>query len=585
MDINLDMPKFYSPEEALQRLRDMSSEESEGETSTNPDHEILSSESDQVSDSTSSISLECSSEESSSEDEPDISRHSNTSNQAVSVHRYKSADGHQWNKISSHQQSMQTGRRQSENVLRKTPGPTAYACRRIEDGSFKSAFSLFVDSDIVSHIKHCTDIEAARVRKQDGWSVTVAEIHQFIGILYLKGVLLHKNTPILQLWSKQWGLKCITSVMSRKRFLEIMRYMRFDQRSTRSHRLKTDKFALVNDIFEPFRVNLTKCYNPHESVTIDEQLFPCKARCPFTQYIAQKPDKFGIKFWLAADVKSKYLLNAYPYTGKDSSRPAQIQLGEHVTLQLMTPYMNCGLNVTTDSFFTSLSLANKLLAKRTTLVGTLRQNRREIPENIKDFKNKAVALYSSTIMQEQTSKITITAYKAKATKSVFLLSSVHKKDIAIDEGVKKKPEPVLYYNNTKYGVDILDQMARYHTTKIGSRRWPMQVFFNILDLAAINARIVYKEVVKVEISRRNFLIKLGEQLTGRNQDEDAPNVQQDEATGDSTPSESFDKKRRKCQIRLCKNNLGSYVCRSCKKVACGKCTAQKFTERICKKCK
>ena len=47
-------------------------------------------------------------------------------------------------------------------------------------------------------------------------------------------------------------------------------------------------------------------------LTIDEQLFPCKTRCPFIQYMANKPDKFGIKFWLLADAQSKYLCNGKP---------------------------------------------------------------------------------------------------------------------------------------------------------------------------------------------------------------------------------------------------------------------------------
>ena len=33
--------------------------------------------------------------------------------------------------------------------------------------------------------------------------------------------------------------------------------------------------------------------------------------------MANTPDKFGLKLWLAAGVKSKYLLNAIPYLGKE----------------------------------------------------------------------------------------------------------------------------------------------------------------------------------------------------------------------------------------------------------------------------
>ena len=45
-----------------------------------------------------------------------------------------------------------------------------------------------------------------------------------------------------------------------------------------------------------------------------------------------KPDKFGIKFWMAAVVKTKYMLHSFPYTGKDDSRPAGVTLGEHIVL-------------------------------------------------------------------------------------------------------------------------------------------------------------------------------------------------------------------------------------------------------------
>ena len=30
-----------------------------------------------------------------------------------------------------------------------------------------------------------------------------------------------------------------------------------------------------------------------------------------------KPDKFGIKFWMAADEKTKYMMNSFSYKGKD----------------------------------------------------------------------------------------------------------------------------------------------------------------------------------------------------------------------------------------------------------------------------
>jgi len=49
-----------------------------------------------------------------------------------------------------------------------------------------------------------------------------------------------------------------------------------------------------------------------------------------------KPDKFGIKFWVLAEVQSKYCLNMALYLGKDNSRVDS--LGTHVVMTLMQRY-------------------------------------------------------------------------------------------------------------------------------------------------------------------------------------------------------------------------------------------------------
>ena len=41
---------------------------------------------------------------------------------------------------------------------------------------------------------------------------------------------------------------------------------------------------------------------------------------------------------------------------------------------------------------------------------------------------------------------------------------------------KSNPETVKFYNSTKFGVDVLDQMARRYTVNAAPRRWPVQFF-------------------------------------------------------------------------------------------------------------
>ena len=117
--------------------------------------------------------------------------------------------------------------------------------------------------------------------------------------------------------------------MSRRDFTKILRYIRFDNRNQRSQLLQTDKFALGSAVWYRFIENSQNCFKPGAYITVDEQLFPSKARCRFTQYMPNKPQKFGIKFWLASDVETKYVVNGFPYLGKDETRNASTHSMSH----------------------------------------------------------------------------------------------------------------------------------------------------------------------------------------------------------------------------------------------------------------
>ena len=61
----------------------------------------------------------------------------------------------------------------------------------------------------------------------------------------------------------------------------------------------------------------------------------------------QKSAKFGIKFWMVCDTTTSFVLRAFPYVGREER---EVGLGEQVTLSLMEPYKNMGLNVITGNF-------------------------------------------------------------------------------------------------------------------------------------------------------------------------------------------------------------------------------------------
>lgn len=126
---------------------------------------------------------------------------------------------------------------------------------------------------------------------------------------------------------------------------------------------------------------------------------------------------------------------------------------------IISPSHTVGRNITMDNFFTSVPLAVKLLKNNLTIVGTLRQNKPDIPPIMKPYKLRE--LPSSEFGFH--GNMTMVSYVQKKGKAVVLLSTMHDDKAVDDSSQKKKPEVILYYNKTKGGVDTMDQMISNYT--------------------------------------------------------------------------------------------------------------------------
>lgn len=90
------------------------------------------------------------------------------------------------------------------------------------------------------------------------------------------------------------------------------------------------------------------------------------------------------------------------------------------------------------------------------------------------------------------------------------MSSMHSNN-TIHEGTGK-PEIIMEYNRSKSGVDTMDQMLGNYTCKRKTRRWPLAMFFNLVDLSALAAYVLYSETQGTNNSRRSFLIPLANDM-------------------------------------------------------------------------
>ena len=137
-----------------------------------------------------------------------------------------------------------------------------------------------------------------------------------------------------------------------------------------------------------------------------------------------------------------------------------------------------------------------------TLLGTVRANRREIPKELKSTNNRT--RFSSKFAFHENGDAVIVSYIPKKKKNVILLTSGNYRDTT-DNTEKKKPHIILQYNNIKCGVDTVDQMVTHYSTKMASRRWPLAVFCNILDIAMLNAYVLWREIDSNKFSRFSFI--------------------------------------------------------------------------------
>lgn len=172
------------------------------------------------------------------------------------------------------------------------------------------------------------------------------------------------------------------------------------------------------------------------------------------------------------------------------------------------PIHGTNRNVTTDNWFTSVPLADIMLSKQLTIVGTLRKNKKEIPPAFLPNRTKEVKSSEFAFDNEKT----LVSFTPRKGKSVILLSTMHYTKSITEKG---KPEIIDFYNHTKGGVDTFDQMVHTYTTARKTRRWPLRYFYGMLDQAGINALILFTSANNINVEkykRRKFLFDLGMQL-------------------------------------------------------------------------
>lgn len=420
-----------------------------------------------------------------------------------------------WRKTSNEPRNVRT---RSENLVIRLPGPKGEARTK---STAIDCFNLFINNTVVRIIVTSTNIYINALkerfdRERDARCTNAVEIRAFLGILLLSGTLGSNRKKTKQIWdnTKGSGVESCYLAMSEKRFHFLLRCLRFDDVTDRQQRKELDRLAPIRELFEHMVQSFKSFFTPSEYCTLDEQLVAFRGKCPFRMYIPKKPARYGIKVYALVCAKSMYTMNLEVYAGSQPNGPYKISnSSEDVTLRMVEPISQTNRNVTTDNWFTSIPLSEKLLNDhKLTIVGTIKSTRIGVPPELKPNPNRIIK--SSYFAFHK--KKTLVSYCPKRNKAVVLLSTMHH-DEAIDEdsGTDKKPEIVTMYNKTKIGVDVVDQMCAKYNVARNTRRWPMVIFFDLLNVSAINAYCIFKynsPNLPEKVLRREFLQSIAWEL-------------------------------------------------------------------------
>ncbi|CAI6348589.1 unnamed protein product [Macrosiphum euphorbiae] len=385
-------------------------------------------------------------------------------------------------------------------------------------------FKLFFDDDILYTFKTQSELYAAQCNQQ--FVTSIEELQAFFGCLIIMGF--HKLPTIRSYWSTDANFQVprISSIMSLKRFLSILRFLHLNNNLTMPKRghVNYDKLYKVRPLINKLNEKFFSNFNPSRNIAIDESMVAFKGRTTIKQYMPLKPIKRGIKIWAAACSKTGYLLQFEVYQGKQGD--PEIGLGEKVVTHLANLYDNKGYCFYFDGFFSNIPMVKNMVEKNNFACGTIKSNKKYFPSSVlKDDKKLKQGQFDVVTSNE----ITISKWKDRGKKCVNVISNMHdgscigsvsRRDNLGVKQVVKAPAAIVDYNKYMGGVDHFDQFHSYYNVAWKSRRWWLKIFYYLLDASIVNSFVLYQTTSNLhdpkssKYTHLNFRSTLANQLIG-----------------------------------------------------------------------
>lgn len=241
-------------------------------------------------------------------------------------------------------------------------------------------------------------------------------------------------------------------------------------------------------------------------MAIDESTISFKGKVYFRCYNPQKPVKFGMKIFVVSDSSNGYIYDFIPYFGSEDLIPNTNLLKTTQIVKVLSQSVVMknpdnpvkGVHVYTDRYYTSPELAEELLKIGCYLTGTVMTNRTGLPPRMKEFGKK---MKRGDLRSFRKGSTVVVTWRDK--RPVHMLSTKHKgstREMAFvnsrwpNRPQVLKPNVVIDYVKHMGGVDRSDHFVSSYQFMRRTKKWYRKMFFWLLEVAIINAYLLYKEV-------------------------------------------------------------------------------------------
>lgn len=361
-------------------------------------------------------------------------------------------------------------------------------------------FQLFFDNDLINFMIAESNRYAEQQTSKSSdvlWlPITTDEMKIVLCIYIIQGIIKKPEERMYWTTKEIFNTPIFPKLMTLRRYLYIKNNWHFlDKGKSDPHTCSNCKLNKMWPVYEAIKQKFSRLYIPERDVSIYDNLVLCKDRLGWDQSIPMKPSRFGIKIYMLCESNTGYLYSFFMYTGKRtiiSEKYKHMPRTSQIVLALADSLLGMGYCITTGHYYTSPQLADFLISKQTDLLGLLRSNRKDLPL---EFSNKKIKKGESLAFKK--SKVMVMKWQDK--REICLLSTVHNPEKVPttnkdkEGNIIKKPRLVVDYNNTKRGIDRLDQ--HLHDYQICKKRGKTynKLFMHLVDFVVYNSFILYKK--------------------------------------------------------------------------------------------